>query len=183
MVPSAGGSVRCRARIAGVFYLITFVAGSIALASARNRSLANLVATGAYVAVTLLFYGLFRPVSRTVSLLAAIVGLLGLGMGVLNMLRLAPVAISPLVFFGVYCLLIGWLIWRSTFLPRALGALVMFGGLGWLTFAFPGLVKQLAPYNLAPGIFAEGVLTLWLLVAAVNADRWHDRARAAGMHP
>jgi hypothetical protein len=182
MQPGAGPSVRCRARIAGVFYLITFVAGSIALVSASGRSIANVIATVAYVAVTLLFYGLFKPVNRSLSLLAAVVSLLGLAFGALNSLRLAPIDISPLVFFGVYCLLIGYLIWESTFLPRALGALMAFGGLGWLTFASPGLVKVLSPYNLAPGIFAEGVLTVWLLVMAVNAERWRDRARVAGMH-
>jgi len=42
-----------------------------------------------------------------------------------------------LVFFGVYCLLIGYLIFRSAFLPRILGVLMGFAGLGWLTFLSP----------------------------------------------
>src|SRR5260370_14315929 len=59
-----------KARMAGVFYLITFVAGVLARASASGRFAANLIATAAYVAVTLLFYDLFKPVNRSVSLIA-----------------------------------------------------------------------------------------------------------------
>jgi hypothetical protein len=83
------------------------------------------------------------------------------------------------VFFGFYCLLIGYLILRSTFLPRILGALMMFGGLGWLTFLFPPLARSLSPYNMAPGILGEGLLTLWLLVMGVNTQRWMEQARSA----
>ena len=37
-----------------------------------------------------------------------------------------------LVFFGFYALLKGYVLIRSTFLPRALGVLAVMGGLGWL---------------------------------------------------
>jgi hypothetical protein len=84
-----------------------------------------------------------------------------------------------LVFFGVYCLLIGYLIFRSTFLPRILGVLMAFGGLGWLTFLSPPLANYLSPYNLAPGMFGEGALTLWLLVVGVNVPKWQAQANAS----
>jgi hypothetical protein len=64
-------------------------------------------------------------------------------------------------------------------LPPILGALMAFGGLGWLTFVSPPLAKDLSPYNLAPGILGEGILALWLLVMGVNAQRWQDQARVA----
>jgi hypothetical protein len=38
--------------------------------------------------------------------------------------------IVALVFFGLHCLAIGWLIFRSTFLPRILGVLLAVAGLG-----------------------------------------------------
>ena len=82
------------------------------------------------------------------------------------------------VFFGFYCLLIGYLIFRSTFLPRILGAGMAFAGLGWLTFLSPALAHHLVPYILAAGI-GEVSLTLWLLVAGVNAQRWNEQASAA----
>jgi hypothetical protein len=177
----AAASPRLKARIAGVFYLITFVAGVFALVSANGRLAANLIATVCYIAVTLLFYDIFKPVSRSVSLLAAFVSLVGLAVGTLTMFHLAPFHINNLVFFGGYCLLIGYLIFRSTFLPRILGALMAFGGLGWLTFLSPQLAKYLSPYNLAPGILGEGVLTLWLLAMGVNEQRWNEQANASAV--
>jgi hypothetical protein len=81
-----------------------------------------------------------------------------------------------LAFFGFYCLLIGFLIFRSGFLPRVLGALMVFGGLSWLTFLSPPLANYLRPYNIAPGVLGEGSLTLWLLIAAINAKKWVELA-------
>jgi hypothetical protein len=169
-------SPRVKARIAGGFYLVTFVAGGLALASANGRLPANLIATAAYVVVTLLFYDLFKPVSQRVSILAAFFGLLGCVNAVLESFHIAPFSINSLVLFAFYCLLIGYLILRSAFLPRILGVLMMFGGLGWLTFLSQPLARSLSPYNMAPGILGEGVLTLWLLVMGVNAQRWLEQA-------
>jgi hypothetical protein len=166
-----------RARIAGVFYLLVFVTGSLALVLANGRIVVNLVATACYVVVVLLFYGLFRPVSRSISGLAAFFGLLGCALGAMASFRLARLGINPLGIFGIYCLLIGYLIFRSAFLPRVLGVLMAFGGLAWLTFLSPSLARSLAPFNMLPGVIGEGALTLWLLVKGVNAERWKEQAR------
>ena len=171
---------RFKARIAGVFYLLTFLTGAFAMVSVGGRLVANLIATACYIAVTLLFYGMFKPVNRRLSLLAAFFGLVGCAFGALSSFHLAPFDINPLVFFGFYCLLIGYLIFRSTFLPRILGVGMAFGGLGWLTLLSPPLANSLSPYNMAPGLLGEGALTLWLLVIGVNVQRWKARASAAG---
>src|SRR6266851_10163824 len=178
--PIAEASPSFKARLAGVFYLLTFVTGVFALVSVNGRFAANLIATACYFAVTVLFYDLFKPVNRSLSLLAAFVSLLGLVMGLLSMFHLAPFQINNLVFFGFYCLLIGYLISSSTFLPRILGVLMAIGGLGWLTFLSPPLANHLWPYIAAPGILGEGALTLWLLVTGVNVQRWKEQASAAG---
>ncbi|MEY2556879.1 MAG: hypothetical protein QOE34_304 [Verrucomicrobiota bacterium] len=81
-----------------------------------------------------------------------------------------------LVFFGFHCLLIGCLILKSTFLPRIIGALMLFAGLGWLTCLLPPLAESLAPYNVIPGSLGEISLTLWLLVKGVNVQRWNEQA-------
>lgn len=159
------------ARTAGACYVVTIVAGTLALFGPRPlRVEANAVAAASYVAVTLLFYVLFRPVHARVSLVAAVASLTGCAVSALTMSRVLATAVNPLPFFGVYCLLIGWLIARST-LPLALGVLMALGGVGWLTFAVPDLSRALAPYNFAPGIVAETLLTLWLLVAGPTVQR------------
>ena len=171
---------RTKARIAGVFYLFTILTGAFALVvNGGLRAAMLLGSTGCYIAVTVLFYGLFRPVSRSISAIAAVFSLIGCGLSILAFLHPGSSSLNPLVFFGCYCLVIGYLIFRSTFLPRILGVLMAFGGLGWLTFISPALANQLSPYNMAPGILAEAALTVWLLAVGVNAQRWNEQASAA----
>src|SRR5262249_61680075 len=111
-------SPRPLARISGAFYLATFITGSLALAFTGSAGVVvNAIATACYVVVVLLFYPLFKPVNPTVSRVAAMVGLAGCAWGALSMLHLAPIHLSSLVFFGVYCLLLGYLLFNSTFLP------------------------------------------------------------------
>lgn len=176
-----------KARIAGVFYLLTIITGAFAAFVSGKMVVyseaVNLVASACYVVVTSLFYVLFKPVDASFSLIAAVFSLVGCVLGALDTFHLVPSplsSINTLVFFGVYCLLIGYLILRSTFLPRILGVLMALGGLGWLTFVSSTLASALSPYNLAPGIFGEGALTVWLLAKGVNAQRWQEQASAAG---
>src|SRR5204862_6534957 len=106
--------------------------------------------------------------------------LVGGGVGPLGMVGWLPGQANhiTLVIFGVYCLLIGYLILRSTFLPRAVGALMVFAALGWLTFLSPALARDLYPYAFLPGIIGEGALTLWLLLFGVDAGKWTELANA-----
>ena len=84
-----------------------------------------------------------------------------------------------LIFFGFYALLTGYLTVRSTFLPRILGVLEVFGGFGWLTFLYPPLADYLFPYILALGLLGAVSKVLWLLVFGVNEQRWKEQANAA----
>jgi hypothetical protein len=56
----------------------------------------------------------------------------------------------------------------STFLPRILGALMLFAGLGGLTSLSPRLAIYLSRYIGVPGFLAELSLCLWLLVMGVG---------------
>jgi len=95
-------------------------------------------------------------------------------------LRAAAYHNIGLVFFGLYCLLVGILILRSTFLPRILGVLMVLAGLSYVLFLSPPLARSLQPYILIfPGV-GQISLTLWLLVIGVNAQRWKEQASAAG---
>jgi hypothetical protein len=87
-----------------------------------------------------------------------------------------------LVFFGLWCVLTGYLIFRSTFLPRILGVLLAISGLGYLTFLYPPLAHHLfMPYIAGASALGEIPLMLWLIVMGVNAQRWKEQASAAGM--
>jgi hypothetical protein len=111
-------------------------------------------------------------------LLAALFGLLGCANDVLNLFHRAPYKINSLVFFGPYCLVLGYLIFRSIFLPRILGVLMMFAGAGWLIFRSP-FASHLSTYLQVLGFLAELSLCAWLLVMGVNVQRWKEQAGAS----
>jgi hypothetical protein len=85
-----------------------------------------------------------------------------------------------LVFFGFWCILIGYLIFRSTFMPRVLGVLVAISGLGWVTYLSPPLANYLWPYIAAASALGEIPLEFWLIAMGVNVQRWREQASAAG---
>lgn len=219
-----------RARLTGVVYLLFFVTAILgaviapgisgpgatgdAVATANNIMAhqpsfrvgwaLDLISTAFYVALMALFYQLFKPVSRTLALLAMVFGLVGCAVTAFGSLfQLAPLVVlggSPyssafdakqvqalallflnlnvqvgyiaLVFFGVFQIVLGYLIFQSAFLPRVIGALIALAGLGWLTFLSPPLANQLLTPLEVLGIAAEASLMLWLLVMGVNAQRW-----------
>ena len=143
-------SPRFKARMAGSFFLLTMLTAAFTeLVALRRLNFAADVAAGivevsGMVAATLFLYFIFKPVNRSLSLLAASFNLAGLTLEALQVLDIG------LVFHGLYCLLIGYLIFRSTFLPRILGVLMAFAGLGWLAFLSPPLLNHLSPYIFPP---------------------------------
>jgi hypothetical protein len=228
----AEASPRFKARMAGVFEVLegmtsafgqVFVLGRLVVFSDAAATAANilghqplfwlgfvssLIGVACHIAWTLLFYELFKPVNRSLSLLAAFVGLVVCGLQALtSLLYLAPLLILQggssvsaftaeqlqalaliflklnayafeidLVFFGFWCVLAGYLIFRSTFLPRILGVLLAIDGLGWATYMYPPLACYLFPFIAAASALAEIPLQLWLVVTGVNPQRWKEQA-------
>jgi Domain of unknown function (DUF4386) len=83
--------------------------------------------------------------------------------------------------YGIASILFGYLMMRSGYLPRVLGALWVVAGLGFVT---SNIVWVLAPasapsFLLVPQVLATLVLTLWLLVRGINVVRWRERAAVA----
>ena len=81
--------------------------------------------------------------------------------------------------FGVETLLEGWLIFRSTFLPRWLGAIAMVASIGWLAFLTPTLGYQI--FNGVALVALVGMISMivWLLTKGVDEERWRSFAAAA----
>jgi hypothetical protein len=234
-IPDA--SPRLKARIAGLFYLLTILARMFVEIFVRNRLVVandaaatatnilahqplwqlgfagDIIAFASYVALTALLYELFKPVNKSLSLVAAFSSLVASTVQAMSSLfHLAPLFLlgdAPylkaftteqlqamtlvflrlraaayhnigLVFFGLYLLLVGILILKSTFLPRVLGCLLVLAGLSYVLFLSPSLVRSLQPYILIfPGV-GQISLCLWLLAMGVNVQRWKEQASAAG---
>jgi Domain of unknown function (DUF4386) len=85
-----------------------------------------------------------------------------------------------LVFFGAACLVVGYLIIRSGYLPRTLGVLMQIAGVCYITNSFalmvwPSLGAKLFPFILLPPFVAELSMALWLLVKGVDVAKWKLR--------
>ena len=84
-----------------------------------------------------------------------------------------------LVFFGFECLIDGYLIFKSEFLPRFLGVMIFIAGLCYLTNTFllifsPRLESSLFPILLGPLAFiGELSMCLWLLIKGVNVKKYY----------
>ena len=228
-------SPRTKARLAGAFYLLTILTGIFAqgFISARLIVPGDATATAnnilshdglfrlgfaiymlemvSQIIMTVLIYDLLKPVNRSISLLAAVVGLIGCGIKTFSRLfyfvpllvlggthylavfsgeQLNAVALLflrvndigagiALVFFGFYAILKGYLVIRSTFLPRVLGWLAVLGGIGWLAFLSPPFGERVFSVVALVGIIGSLANIAWLLVVGVNEQRWREQASAA----
>jgi len=228
-------SPRFIARMAGVFSLLTILTGvfaqgfvsdrlvvsSDAAATATNilthRGLFQLsfgvflIEMACNITMTVLFYVLLKPVSKSLSLLAATLGLTGCIIKTISRLfYIAPLLVLggaqylsvfnveqrealallllkvnnqgagiALVFFGFYAILTGYLIVRSTFLPRFLGVLSILGGLGWLSYLYPPLTYGRFLYIVGLALVGAFAQIIWLLVKGVDEQRWREQAGVA----
>jgi hypothetical protein len=229
-------SVQTYARIAGVLFLLSIVAGGFgefyvpsklivsgdAEATAKNiiafDSLFRLSFAGYLVeavcdiVLAWIFYVLLKPVRRDLALLAAFFGLVSTAtfavaelfyfaasfiLGGADYLKtFSPEQINSLamlslkfygvgggvfmVFYGVGWVVRGYLIFRSDYLPKALGALLALAGLGFVTRNFLlVLAPAFASAILLFPMFLAGVsLTAWLLVKGVDVPKWEAKAAA-----
>lgn len=224
--------IKTKARMAGLFSLLTILGGGFAQGYVSNRlvvpgdagaTAGNILAhpgllrvgfavymveMACQIVATALFYGLFRPVNRSVNLATTFLGLCGctikafsrvfflapllvLGGGVAFLSAFSPAqlqaismllldindrgAAMALIFFGFATPLRGYLMFRSTFLPRILGVLVMVSGPGWLLYLYPPLGDRLFPLIAGIGLLASAVVIFWLLVFGVDEAKWRER--------
>ena len=81
-----------------------------------------------------------------------------------------------MAFYGIATVLRGYLIFRSGYLPKFLGILLVLAGTGFIVKNF---MLVLAPayasdYFLLPTPITVLVLIVWLLVKGINLDKWRE---------
>ena len=233
-------SVQTYSRIAGVVFLIAFVAGGFGELYAPSQLIVtgnaattahNVIGSDLFfrlgfvaylgeaitdVALTFLLYVLLRPVHANLALLAVFFRLMATAtFAFAELFYFAPSLIlggdgylktfSPdqlhalallsfsvytavgylyIVFYGIASMILGYLMFRSGYLPRILGALWVISGLG---FVIGNLVWIFAPadasFLLLPQVIASLSLGLWLLVRGVDVGKWKEHeALAASAH-
>ena len=228
-------SPKLLARMAGLFFLLTILAGIFAQglvserliifsdASATATNILShkglfqlgltvyLIEMACQIAMITLFYVLLRPVSRNLNLVSTVWGLAGCfiktfarvfyiaslfplggsralsGFSVEQLQQLALIllrindlgAAVALGFFGLETTVKGYLIFRSTFLPRWLGVLSIISGAGWLTFLYPPLGYRAFPIIALIGLVGSVAMIFWLLVFGVNEQRWIEQENNA----
>jgi hypothetical protein len=70
-----------------------------------------------------------------------------------------------LVFFGIHLILIGYLAWKSGYIPKLVGILLVIAGLGYAADSFIGfLVPDYVPTAALFTFVGELVLALWLVI-------------------
>jgi hypothetical protein len=84
------------------------------------------------------------------------------------------------VFFSLHLFFLGYLVFKSGYIPRILGVLLIIGSFGYLTqsltsFLFPSYEAIVSQF-IVPFQISELVFFLWLLIKGVNVEEWEKRA-------
>jgi len=81
------------------------------------------------------------------------------------------------IFWGLWLFPLGYLVFKSGFLPKVIGVLLIIAGLGYLVdftlfFLFPDITVTVSEFTFV----GEVLLILWLLIKGVNVEQWEKRA-------
>jgi hypothetical protein len=80
-----------------------------------------------------------------------------------------------LAVFGFFCLVAGYLIYPSRYLPRTLGVLMVIAGVCYHVNSFihfPAPQHSLFPFVVLPCLIAELSLTIWLIAKGIDERKW-----------
>ena len=89
------------------------------------------------------------------------------------------------MFFGACCILFGYLIHKSEYLPKIIGDLLVIGGAGYVGFSLAQTLvpafaaRYLFPWVMLPAFPAELALALWLAIKGVDVSKWENKTGAA----
>jgi hypothetical protein len=228
-------SLRLRARVAGLLYLIGSVAGvfgilygpSLLVPGDAKASASNIVANASlfrlsivsalldqmiFILVVLALYQVFKSVNQHMAVLMVIFLLLSVPIAMFNELNNVAVLfllsgadslkvftaaqLHALVHFfldlhavglniaflvgSLWFFPMGYLVFKSGFLPKILGVLLLMNGFAYLIDSFAALLFPNLNVNIVLFTgWVEVVFALWLVIRGVNVERWEKRAGAS----
>jgi uncharacterized protein DUF4386 len=84
-----------------------------------------------------------------------------------------------LLFFGIHLGLLGYLVFRSNYIPKIVGVLLIIAGLGYLLsnlkpFLFPEITLNFAEYT----FYGELIFMLWLLIKGARIQQSDQRHKS-----
>jgi Domain of unknown function (DUF4386) len=87
-----------------------------------------------------------------------------------------------LMFFGLCCVILGYLVFESGYFPKVLGILLAFAGACYLADSFalilsPAVASGLFPVIAVPAFIGELSFALWLTVKGVSVTQWEERVQ------
>jgi Domain of unknown function (DUF4386) len=212
LVAASGGFselyVRARARVPGD---AAATADNISASATLFRvgALTDMVSVACFLALALVLYRLLKPVGANAALamlvlnavsVAAMTANLPNHLGALRAATGGQDALASLyldrhadgylvagIFFGLWLLPLGYLLYRSQATPRALGVLVMAGSFGYVADAVanvlvPTVAERLTTLLVLPSVAAEAALILWLLARGVALRQPPDQISTAVEH-
>ncbi|AXT50688.1 DUF4386 domain-containing protein [Aquimarina sp. BL5] len=167
----------------------------------RLSFVSGLIMETVFVFYAFFLYKLLRPVNKNNATLMLILALLPVPIFLMNQLNLFAVLLSAKeqmqeqmmfyinlnknggfivsIFFGLWLLPLGYLVFKSSYLPKILGIFLMIGCFGYLInfiqgFLFPGTEATLwtNPVLIITHI-SELLLMLWLLIMGINVKKWN----------
>jgi hypothetical protein len=171
----------------------------------RLGIIADLLTIVCTIILSLIFFMIFKPVNKWISLLALIFSTVACSVMAANLLnQIGPLLLLQkssyaaafnsgqlqtlslyflqlqsqgygisLLLFAFYFPLIGWLVFKSGFIPKFIGILYALAGAGYLLnslvmFLSPSLLAHLFPYVLLPAFIGEVSMAFWLIIKGVK---------------
>ena len=81
------------------------------------------------------------------------------------------------IFWGLWLFPMGYLVFKSNYIPKIIGVLLIIGGMGYLIdfvtfFVFPNFGVVFSEY----AFLGEVLMVFWLMIKGVNVEQWEKRA-------
>lgn len=149
--------------------------------------------------LVLMLYTILRPASEVWAKIMVLMSMVGIAIAMLNEVHHgavlmvldgtnpAPDMVSLFlgmhsygvyivqIFWGLWLFPMGYLVFKSGFLPKFIGVILMVGCFGYLVDSVIFFINPDFPVTFSIYLFwGEIVITFWLLIRGVNAQKWEE---------